>query len=211
MSWPEKIESVGQDVTLFKEGDQVFGHVGGGFGAYAEYVCLPEDGVLTKKPANMTCEEAAAVPFGALTALFFLRDKANIQPGQKILIYGASGGVGTAAVQLAKYYGAEVTGVCSTTNLALAKSLGADKAIDYTKDNFSKSGETYDVILETVGKASFADCKNALKPQGKLLLIAAGVPDMIRGVWTTIISSKKVIFGPAPERKEDFDPPEKAY
>ncbi|MEO6831879.1 MAG: NAD(P)-dependent alcohol dehydrogenase [Chitinophagaceae bacterium] len=198
-----EIVALGKAVTLFKVGDKVFGSTGMRFGSYAEYICLPENGILSIKPDNISHEEAGTVPFGGTTALHFVR-KAKISTNQKVLIYGASGAVGTAAIQLAKNLGAEVTAVCSTSNMELVKSLGADKVIDYTKEDFRKNGETYDVIYETVNKLSYAESVKSLTKQGTLILGASGLSHMLKGAWTTMVSRRKVITGVISQKAEDM-------
>lgn len=200
-----EIESVGGDVTRFKKGDQVFGFVGDSFGANAEYLCMPQDGVLAIKPANMSYEQAAAVPFNAVTALVFVRDKGKIQSGEKVLINGASGGIGQFAVQLAKYYEAEVTGVCSTGKTAFVKSLGADYVIDYTREDFTKNGETYDLIFDTARVTSYSKYRSSLKPNGRYLLAVFGMREVGQMLWTSMTGSRKVICAMAPTRREDLD------
>ncbi|WP_028612651.1 NAD(P)-dependent alcohol dehydrogenase [Paenibacillus harenae] len=189
-----EIESAGKDVTGFKAGDRVFGISPASFGAHAEYKCLPEDAPLAVIPANATYEEAAGLCDGALTALVFLRDTANIQRGQKVLIYGASGSVGIYSVQLANYFGAEVTGVCSSANIELVKAMGADKAIDYTKADFTKNGETYDIILDAVGKRSFSNCKGSLKQSGVYLTTVPTLGIMLHMFRTSKTGGKKARF-----------------
>jgi NADPH:quinone reductase-like Zn-dependent oxidoreductase len=198
-----EIESVGKDVKRFRPGDQVYGFRGFGTGTYAEYKCMSENGSLAIKPANLTCEEATAVVDGASTALFFLRDKGNIQSGQKVLIIGASGCIGSFAVQLARHFGAEVTGVCSTTHIELVKSLGADRVIDYTQEDFTQNGETYDLIFDTAGKSSFSRCKRSLKKNGRYLLTTGNMlANYVRTLWTSMIGSQKFVFGLSIEKTE---------
>jgi NADPH:quinone reductase-like Zn-dependent oxidoreductase len=202
-----EVEAIGSAVTRFRPGDQVLGM--GSFGAYAEYKCMPEDGALAIKPLNMTYEEAASVPNGALTALPFLRDKANIRSGQTALVFGASGSVGAAAVQLAKYYGAKVTGVCSTTNLEWVKSLGADQVIDYTQEDFIENSKTYDIIFGTVGKRSFSECKGSLTDEGVYLAVVPTPAIMLQMLWPIKSNGKKVKFAatglrPAREKIKDL-------
>jgi NADPH:quinone reductase-like Zn-dependent oxidoreductase len=199
-----EIVEVGKDVRRYKKGDQVFG-ISLKFGAYAEYICMAEDASLALKPANLTWAEAASIPFGANTALYFLRDMAKLQPGQKVLIRGASGCTGVYAVQLAKYMGAEVTGVCSTRNLELARSLGAEHVIDYTQEDFTQNGQTYDVILDMIpGKSSFACYQSSLKPNGLYLSGAGGLEAFAQMAWTGLTGGKKVIAGVAPDRVKDL-------
>jgi NADPH:quinone reductase-like Zn-dependent oxidoreductase len=200
------VEDVGKNVTALKAGDQIFG-TGPELGGYAEYVCRPENGALTLKPKNISFEEAAAVPYGALTALYFLRDVAGVSSGHKVLVNGASGGIGVYAVQLARYFNAEVTGVCSTRNLEFVRSLGAQKVIDYTKEDPSRIGDSWDIILDVVvGKTSYTRFKNSLTPKGYYLAVAGGLRDMLQMIRTSFTGGRKVIFGGGSscEKKENL-------
>lgn len=202
-----EVEAVGNEVTHFKKGNQVFGESIFGLGTNAEYVCVPEDGVLVLKPDNISHEEAAPVCDGALTSLNFLRDMAKIKHGQSVLIIGASGSLGTAAVQLAKHFGANVTGVCSTQNLQMVASLGADNVIDYTKEDFTETSQSYDIIFDTLGKRSFSDCKDSLTKKGIYLSPVLNMPLLLQMLWTSMFNSKKAMFSatgirPAPELRE---------
>lgn len=198
-----EVESVGKGVSTFKVGDKVFAFTGAAMGCYAQYKCMPEDGAVALKPARLTYDEAAALSFGGTTALHFFR-RGKLRSGEKVLVNGASGGVGTAAVQLARHFGAEVTGACSTANVELVRSLGASYVIDYTKEDFTENGETYDVIVDTAGTAPFSRSKGSLKQRGRLLLVLGGLPDILRVPWVSLTSSKRVIAGPAPARAEDL-------
>jgi NADPH:quinone reductase-like Zn-dependent oxidoreductase len=200
-----EVEAVGRTVTRFKPGDPVFGYLGQSMGAYAEYFCIPENSVVTIKPANLTYEQAAVVSYGAIMALNLLR-KVNLQPGQKVLINGASGRIGSAAVQIAKQFGAEVTGVCGTPRMAFVKALGADSVIDYTVEDFTQNGETYDLIFDILGKCAFARCKNSLKPNGILLYASFKMKQIMQMLWTSWSGSgKQVICEIAPGSLEDLN------
>ena len=197
------VEAVGKDVKKFKAGDAVFAFSGAGMGCHAEYKCMPEDGAVVLKPSKLTYGEAAALSFGGTTALDFFR-KGHLERGEKVLVNGASGGVGTAAVQLARHFGADVTGVCSTANMDLVRSLGAHHVIDYTQEDFTENGEAYDIIIDTVGTAPFSRSQGSLKEKGRLLLVLGGLSDLLQIPWVSMTSSKKVIAGPAAERVEDL-------
>jgi NADPH:quinone reductase-like Zn-dependent oxidoreductase len=199
-----EVEAVGRDVTKFKAGDQVFAYLGMNMGANAEYVCIPESGTVALKPSNLSYEEASTLPYGAIMATSLL-GKANIQRGQKVLINGASGGIGSMAVQLAKHFGAEVTGVCSTPRLKFVKSLGADKVIDYTKEDFTQNSETYDLIFDILGRSSFSLLKGSLKPNGIYLLASYKMKALFQMLWTSIMGRKqKVVCAFANETVESL-------
>jgi NADPH:quinone reductase-like Zn-dependent oxidoreductase len=190
-------------VTHFRPGDQVFGYRGMNLGANAEYLCMPENGLLAIKPTTMTYEEAAAVPYGALTALSLLR-KTSVKGGQKVLINGASGSIGSYAVQFAKYFGAAVTGVCSTAGMEFVRALGADNVIDYTHADFTTNGETYDLILDVLGKSTFSRCKRSLTPNGRYLLASFKMQHLLQMLWTSLRGGKKVVCALSSERAEDL-------
>jgi 2-desacetyl-2-hydroxyethyl bacteriochlorophyllide A dehydrogenase len=203
-----EVEKVGKNVNAFKEGDQVFGTTGFGFGAYAEYICLPGEpnemqGALAIKPANLTYEEAAAVPTAGLEALHYLR-KANIQRGKRVLIIGSGGSIGTFSMQLAKHFGAEVTGVDSTEKLEVMRSIGADHVIDYTKVDYTKNGESYDLIIDVVGRSSVSRRIRLLKPDGYYFLAYAGLFHILLGIWISMTSNKKLKVESASQKKEDL-------
>jgi NADPH:quinone reductase-like Zn-dependent oxidoreductase len=198
-----EVEAVGKAVTRLKAGDQICAYDLMRIGAYAEYACVPETSAIVLKPSTLTYEEVAAIPFGGITALSFLR-QGKIRSGQHVLIYGASGSVGTFAVQLAKYFGAEVTGVCSTSHVALVQSLGADQVSDYTQEDVTRSGETHDIIFDTVGKSSLSGCLRALKQEGSYLQAVAGPAQLVQMRWASMRSGKTLIGGTAPLKTEDL-------
>jgi NADPH:quinone reductase-like Zn-dependent oxidoreductase len=197
------IDAIGKDVRSFKVGDPVFAFSDMALGCHAEYTCLSEQAAIAHKPAQLSYTEAAALSFGGMTMLDFFR-RAQLKPGESVLVHGASGAVGTAAVQLARHFGAEVTGVCSGANVELVRSLGAQQVIDYTQADFAHNGKTYDVIVDTVGTAPFARSKGSLKPGGRLLSVIAGLPEMLKSPWFSLTSGKKVIAGPSTTRPQDM-------
>ena len=200
-----EIEDLGKDVKRFKVGDQVFGYLGQSMGAYAEYHCMSEDGCVAIKPSNLSYEEAAVVSYGGIMALDLLR-KTKLQPGQKVLVNGASGSLGSAAVQLAKsHFGAQVTGVCSTQRVEFVNSLGADRVIDYTKEDFTQSGEIYDVIFDVLGKGSFSNSKDSLSENGSYLFASFKMKQLLQMLWTSLKGGRKVICSLAPGSREDLE------
>lgn len=197
------VESVGEAVSRFKVGDAVFAFSDARMGCYAEYKCMPQDGAVACKPLGLSYGEAAALSFGGTTALDFLR-RAKLQRGESVLINGASGAVGAAAVQLARHFGAHVTAVCGTANMAWVRALGASQVIDYTQEDFTQNGQTYHVIMDTVGTAPFSRCQASLRDGGRLLLVLAGLADMLHAPWASLTSGKRVIAGPVSVRAEDL-------
>jgi NADPH:quinone reductase-like Zn-dependent oxidoreductase len=198
-----RVEAVGKDVTRFKAGDAVFGYRGQKQGAYAEYVTMPAEGMIAPLPQGMTFEEAAVVPGGAMTALNLLR-KADIQPGQRVLIIGASGSIGGAAVQLAKHYGAHVTGICSTPRIAYVKALGADEVIDYTREDFTRNGVVYDLIFDVLGRGSLGRSKRSLKVGGLYLMASFKMKQVFQMLWTSKFGKRKVICALSNEKPSDL-------
>lgn len=198
-----RVVAVGKHVTKFAVGDQVFAFPGGKMGCHAEYRCMPQDGPIAHKPPNLSYEQAASLSFGGTTALGFLR-KAKLEPGERVLVVGASGGVGTAAVQLAKHFGAHVTGVCSTANMELVRSLGADHVIDYTQEDFTNNGQRYDVILDTTGTAPFSRSKGSLRDRGRLLAVLGGLFDLLLAPWVSLMTRKQLIAGPTSGSADDL-------
>lgn len=197
------VEAVGAGVTAYQPGDEVFGYLGEHMGGCAEYVCMPANGRLAPKPTNMTHEQAAVAPMGAMTALALLQ-RVKVQRGQRVLVLGASGGIGAAAVQLARHFGAEVTGVCGPRRLDFVRALGADHVLDYTREDFTGNGQTYDLILDVLGKSSFARCKGSLTPEGRYLLASFKTKQLLQMLWTSLVGGKRVVCVLAPESAEDL-------
>lgn len=199
-----RIVATGQHVTRFNIGDDIFAYPGAGLGGYAEFATIAEDQAIALKPDQLSYKEAVALSFGAATALNFLRDKGGIQNGDNVLIVGASGGVGTAAVQIAKHFGAYVSGVCSTANMDLVHSIGADNVLDYTREDFSQSEDKYDIILDTTGTVTYQKAQKALRPGGRFLMVSGDLPQLISMLLASKADGKKGIAGYAPERAEEL-------
>ncbi|XXX79329.1 NAD(P)-dependent alcohol dehydrogenase [Sorangium sp. So ce134] len=195
MEFAGEVEAAGKDVTRYREGDPVFGYTGVGLGAHAEYICVREDAIMAAKPRNMSHEQAASIPNGALTALVYLRNMAKLKAREHVLVHGASGAVGTAAVQIAKALGARVTAVCSGRNLALVASLGADEVIDYTKQDFTRSSQAYDIVFDTIGSTSMAQVEGCLRPNGRYLVTVFGIREIVGMLWTSLVGGKRILGG----------------